>query len=156
MNNRTGEFTKVHDLIMDERTSWIGYFDNSREPVLWIDSGDIVKTQTDPIIGGQLYPGITLQEIREKRDALMESHISTYKLTGPIGIRHAAPGDSIEVRILRLIPGDRIGSQADPVARLEPETRHPGLHIRNDFNTTRRCRLLGTCHHEPSGQKNDA
>ena len=106
MNNRTGEFTKVHDLIMDERTSWIGYFDNSREPVLWIDSGDIVKTQTDPIIGGQLYPGITLQEIREKRDALMESHISTYKLTGPIGIRHAAPGDSIEVRILRLIPED--------------------------------------------------
>ena len=46
--------------------------------------------------------------------------------------------------------------ETDPVSRLEVEARHSGLHIRNDFNTTRRCRLLGTCHHEPSGQKNDA
>lgn len=104
MNNTSGEFTTVHNLDMDERTSWIGYFDNRIKPVLWIDSGDIVKTQTDPIIGGQLHPGITLKEIREKRDALIESHISTYKLTGPIGVRQAAPGDCIEVRILRLVP----------------------------------------------------
>ena len=60
----------------------------------------------------------------------------------------------------RMVPdigfGPLLNGQADPVPRLEPESRHPGLHIREDFNAKRRCGLPGTCHHEPSGQKNDA
>jgi len=76
-----------------------GYFDAKIPPLLTVDSGDTVTIDT--VSGGLADVGDTSimlphhREICEKLKPSPGPHI----LTGPIAVRGAEPGDTLEVRI---------------------------------------------------------
>jgi len=106
MDGKPSNPGKVHELPLNDKTSWVGYLDNSIPASLWIDSGDIIRTATRPVAGGCLHPKISLEEALESRAVFKRQGFSSHTLTGPIGVRGAEPGDSLEIRIRRLVPED--------------------------------------------------
>jgi len=111
----------VHVLRCDERTSTDGYWDNSREPVLTVKSGDIVEVETG--IHLSMKPGATLADwassFRRLMDAIPDVYIledgdtgaehlrkgaGHHHLTGPIHVMGAEPGDVLQVEILHIEP----------------------------------------------------
>ena len=84
-----------------ETAQW-GYFDATREPVLEINSGEQVRINT---VSG--VPAVTpetgytvLPEHREIHEKTERRQTPGHILTGPVYINGAAPGDSLEIRIL--------------------------------------------------------
>lgn len=74
-------------------------WDNSRPPVLHAASGDIVHFDL-PITGdGQVNEGSNVDEVVWDFETI-------YNLAGPIYIEGAQPGDTLEVEILELEPGE--------------------------------------------------
>ena len=75
-------------------------WDNSLEPVLEIDPGDVVHCETDEVTDGQVTPGCPAS-------ALTSIDFNRlYPLAGPIYVRGAQPGDVLEVEMLSLKPLD--------------------------------------------------
>ncbi len=93
-----------HDLKATPNTMHWGYFDNQLVPVLTVNSGDIVKVET------------VTHQAGDAPDYLMDPAIENiynsippetrgpgvHLLTGPIFVRGAAPGDTLEVRYLTM------------------------------------------------------
>src|SRR5581483_7678542 len=73
-------------------------WDNSLPPLLTIDSGDTVVFDTRDASDGFLRPGITAEALKTPRP------LKGHPLTGPVGIRDAAPGDTLEIEVLDLRP----------------------------------------------------
>ena len=111
----------VHVLPCDGRTSTDGYWDNSRQPVLTVRSGDIVEVETG--IHLSMKPGATLSDwaasFRRLMDDIPDVHIledpatgaehlrkgaGHHHLTGPIHVEGAQPGDVLQVEILHIEP----------------------------------------------------
>ena len=76
-----------------------GYFDASLKPVLTVDSGDTVVVDT---VSGGLNELGSLDRLKPNHRKIAENvqqgpgpHI----LTGPIAVRHAEPGDTLEIQI---------------------------------------------------------
>jgi acetamidase/formamidase len=95
---------KVHVLEPAPKTVHIGFFDASLPPVLEVDSGDIVRIKTAS--GNPRYYeglGVPKERIPPELYSLYEgvegSGRSDHTLTGPISVRGAEPGDTLEVRI---------------------------------------------------------
>jgi acetamidase/formamidase len=95
---------RVHRLPATPRTVHTGFYDNSLEPVLAVDSGDVVSLETMMLLDGRLKPGLSLEEIMAIRSGYRSQGLSSHTLTGPIYINGAEPGNTLEVRILRLVP----------------------------------------------------
>jgi acetamidase/formamidase len=95
---------KIHELKPTASTVHRGYFDAKQKPVLTIDSGDIVKIWT---AGGnpKYYEdlGVPKEKIPQELYTAYEGEKSDQRLdhclTGPIFVRGAEVGDTIEVRI---------------------------------------------------------
>ena len=120
----------VHDLKASPSTTHIFFFDASLEPVLHIESGDIVRLET--ATGNPRWfedAGVPRAQIPPELCAVYEGYDSTgrgdHTLNGPIFVTGAEPGDVLEIRILsvdvrlpiagqgissRLFPGDDIGN----------------------------------------------
>ena len=82
-----------------------GFFDASLKPVLTIDSGDIVKLET--ATGNPRYfesLGVPKEKIPAELYAVFEGVEGTgrgdHTLNGPIAVRGAQPGDTLEIKIL--------------------------------------------------------
>ena len=95
---------KVHELKASPSTVHRGFFDASLKPVLTIDSGDIVRLET--ATGNPRYfekLGVPKEKIPAELYAVYEGVDNDgrgdHTLNGPIAIRGAEPGDSLEVRI---------------------------------------------------------
>jgi acetamidase/formamidase len=73
-------------------------WDNARPPVLQIMSGDIVHCETNEVTDGQLTPGCPASALGEL------DFNRLYPLAGPIFVRGAEPGDTLQVDVLRLEP----------------------------------------------------
>lgn len=78
-----------------------GFFDAAIPPVLTIDSGDTITIDT--VSGGRLEVGDDISFFRPEHRLVVEQvqqgpgpHI----LTGPIAVRGAKPGDTLEIKIL--------------------------------------------------------
>jgi acetamidase/formamidase len=95
---------KVHELVAAPETVHRGFFDASLKPVLTIDSGDIVRLQTAS--GNPRYyealgvpkdkiPPDLYRVFQGVEDALRWDHT----LNGPIYVKDAVPGDTLEIRI---------------------------------------------------------
>ena len=95
---------KVHELAAASETVHRGFFDASLKPVLTIDSGDIVRLQTAS--GNPRYyealgvpkdkiPPDLYRVFQGVEDALRWDHT----LNGPIYVKDAVPGDTLEIRI---------------------------------------------------------
>jgi len=95
---------KIHILDPGPKTTHISFFDASLPPVLEVDSGDIVRVKTAS--GNPRYYeslGVPKERIPSELYSMYEgvegSGRSDHTLTGPIYVRGAEPGDTLEVRI---------------------------------------------------------
>ena len=114
-----------HHLASSPETVRFGIFDAAFDPVLTVDPGDTVVV--DCVSGGpEVMPppelGLAipanLQAIHDARLERMGPHI----LTGPVAIRGAEPGDTLEVRIEAIEPNNDWGYCAvRPLAGTLPE-----------------------------------
>jgi acetamidase/formamidase len=71
-------------------------WNNSLEPRLTIDSGDVVHMECIDSSGGQVSPASTVE------DFLAIDRGEIHSLTGPIAIHNAAPGDSLAIEVLEV------------------------------------------------------
>jgi len=84
-----------------ETTQW-GWFDNAELPRLVIDSGDTVVVETMPHSHGRLWPGSTIEELKKLRTDWPGR--GPMSLTGPIFVNGAEPGDTLDIKIQRIVP----------------------------------------------------
>lgn len=73
-------------------------WDNSNRPAIEIDPGDIVHCETEEVSGGQIKPGMPASVLTSL------SFDRLYPLAGPVYVRGAEPGDTLEVSVLALEP----------------------------------------------------
>lgn len=73
-------------------------WDKSLPPAIEIDPGDTVHFQADEVTSGQVTPGCSAEVFANLDFDLL------YPLAGPIYVKGAEPGDTLEVEILRLQP----------------------------------------------------
>ena len=79
-----------------------GWYDINEKPKLVINSGDTVSIETISHSLGQIKPGTDMAEIvnlRKENDGG-----GPHSITGPIFVTGAEPGDTLEVRILKIVP----------------------------------------------------
>ncbi len=84
-----------------ETTQW-GWFDNAQAPVLTIDSGDTVVLETMMHSHNQVVPGRSIDEIKKLRTD--HPGRGPHTVTGPIFVNGAEPGDTLKVKINRIVP----------------------------------------------------
>ena len=114
----------VHELNASPSTTHISFFDASLEPVLRIESGDVVRLET--ATGNPQWfenAGVPRDQIPPELFEVYEGYESTgrgdHTLNGPIFVNGAEPGDVLEIRIrsvdVRLsIAGQGIGGRLFP------------------------------------------
>lgn len=90
--------TATRHLLTRERVHYT--WDNSIPPLLTIDSGDAVVFETRESSNGRFSKDTTPANPPKGPRA------AGHPLTGPVFIRDAAPGDTLEIEILDLRPGD--------------------------------------------------
>jgi acetamidase/formamidase len=84
-----------------ENVQW-GWYDPGEKPKLVIHSGDTVSIETLSHALGQIKPGLDMEgivKLRKENDGG-----GPHSLTGPIYVSEAEPGDTLEVRILKIVP----------------------------------------------------
>jgi acetamidase/formamidase len=74
-------------------------WDSGLEPILAIDSGDVVHFDLKVAGDGQVWPGASYAETRFDFDTI-------YNLSGPLWVNDAEPGDTLQVDLLELRHGD--------------------------------------------------
>ncbi len=79
-----------------------GWYDPREKPKLVINSGDTVSIETLSHSLGQIKPGVDMDgivKLRKENDGG-----GPHSITGPIYVTGAEPGDTLEVRILKIVP----------------------------------------------------
>jgi acetamidase/formamidase len=84
-----------------QNVQW-GWYDPQEKPRLTINSGDTVSIETISHSLGQIKPGVEMEEIVKLRKE--NDGGGPHSITGPIYVSGAEPGDTLEVRILRIVP----------------------------------------------------
>ena len=79
-----------------------GWYDPAEKPKLVIHSGDTVSIETISHALGQIKPGVDMDEIVKLRRE--NDGGGPHSITGPIYVSEAEPGDTLEVRILKIVP----------------------------------------------------
>lgn len=91
---------KVHELGSDQVHT---RFKSEIEPVLEIEPGDRVDMACREGFDGQMDPPVTAEDLEHRLFDVMDTR-RLAPLTGPIAVRGAERGDTLEVRILDLVP----------------------------------------------------
>jgi acetamidase/formamidase len=84
-----------------ETTQW-GWFNNAQPPVLTVDSGDTIVMETMMHSHNQVVPGATIEQIKKLRTDYPGR--GPHTLTGPIYVNGAEPGDTLKVKLNRIVP----------------------------------------------------
>jgi acetamidase/formamidase len=79
-----------------------GWYDINEPPKLTIHSGDTVSIETLPHALGQIKAGVAMDEIVKLRK--QNDGGGPHSITGPIYVEGAEPGDTLEIRILKIVP----------------------------------------------------
>jgi acetamidase/formamidase len=107
-----------------ETTQW-GWLDPNEKPKLVINSGDSVAIETMMHAHNAIQPGTTMDDLVKLRMANPGG--GPHSVTGPVYVNGAEPGDTLEVRIKKIVPkafGTNFhlpGSQFPTVGLLAPE-----------------------------------
>jgi acetamidase/formamidase len=107
-----------------ETTQW-GWLDPNEKPKLVVNSGDTVAVETMMHAHNAIQPGSTMDDIVKLR--LANPGGGPHSVTGPIYVNGAEPGDTMEIRIKKIVPkafGTNFhlpGSQFPTVGQLAPE-----------------------------------
>ena len=121
-----------------ETVQW-GWFDPTRKPVLTVNSGDRVSVET-------WYHGLNRLSKPLSTDEIVKLRLDSdgggwHSVTGPIFVNGAEPGDTIEIRILKIVMkpwgwnSNLPGKQFPKVGLLGPEFPEGSAHF-FDLNTT--------------------
>ena len=88
-----------HTLQPSPATVHWGHFDAKIPPRLTVDSGDTVTVVT--VSGGAVEVGDVARMVPAHREIVekLKPHLGPHILTGPVAVRGAEPGDTLEVRI---------------------------------------------------------
>ncbi|MBA2481156.1 MAG: acetamidase/formamidase family protein [Planctomycetes bacterium] len=87
----------IHHVARDQcHLAW----DRSIPPVVTIDSGEVVTIDAVDASGGQLGPGSTLADLRAMKLTLCDP------VQGPVFVRGAMPGDTLQIDVLELTTAD--------------------------------------------------
>src|SRR3989441_1751884 len=107
-----------------DTTQW-GWLDPNEKPKLVVSSGDTVAIETMMHAHNALQPGSTMDDIVKLR--LANPGGGPHSVTGPIYVNGAEPGDTMEIRIKKIVPKAFAtnfhlpGSQFPTVGQLAPE-----------------------------------
>ncbi|HSF07334.1 MAG TPA: acetamidase/formamidase family protein [Methylomirabilota bacterium] len=107
-----------------ETTQW-GWLDPNEKPKLIVNSGDTVAIETMMHAHNAIQPGSTMDDIVKLR--LANPGGGPHSVTGPIYVAGAEAGDTLEIRIKKIVPkafGTNFhlpGSQFPTVGLLAPE-----------------------------------
>jgi acetamidase/formamidase len=96
----------LHHLAATPTTCFWGFFDAALPPVLRVEAGDLIFVETLTHQAGDA-PDVLMDDgVRSVYDAIPPSDRGpgVHVMTGPIYVHGAAPGDTLEVRILSLDP----------------------------------------------------
>src|SRR5712691_13301629 len=119
------ETGKHHVLAATRETTQWGWLDPNEKPKLTVDSGDTVSIETLMHSLDQIQPGTPMEEIVRLR--LANPGGGPHSVTGPIYVNGAEPGDTLEIRIKKIVPkafGTNFhlpGKQFPTVGLLAPE-----------------------------------
>jgi acetamidase/formamidase len=91
-----------HSLPATPDTVQWGWLDPNEKPRLTIDSGDTVSIETWYHSLDQIKPDLSMEQIVALRKA--NSPGGPHSLTGPIYVNGAEPGDTLEIRFLKIVP----------------------------------------------------
>jgi len=83
-----------------ETTQW-GWLDPAEKPKLVVNSGDTVAVETLLHSMDQIKPGVSMEEIVKLR--LSNPGGGPHSVTGPIYVTGAEPGDTLEIRIKKIV-----------------------------------------------------
>jgi acetamidase/formamidase len=84
-----------------ENVQW-GWYDPNEKPKLVVNSGDTISIETISHSLGQIKPGVDMEEIVKLRKE--NDGGGPHSITGPIYVSGAEPGDTLEIRILKIVP----------------------------------------------------
>src|ERR1700730_1705440 len=84
-----------------ENVQW-GWYDPAEKPKLVINSGDTVSIETLSHSLGRIRPGVDMDAIVKLRKE--NDGGGPHSITGPIFVSGAEPGDTLEIRILKIVP----------------------------------------------------
>jgi len=84
-----------------QNVQW-GWYDPGEKPRLTVNSGDTISIETISHSLGQIRPGVDMDAIVKLRKE--NDGGGPHSITGPIYVSGAEPGDTLEVRILRIVP----------------------------------------------------
>src|SRR2546427_62061 len=84
-----------------ETVQW-GWLDPNEKPKLTVKSGDTISIETMMHSMDQIKPGVPMEEIVRLR--LANPGGGPHSVTGPIYVEDAEPGDTMEIRILKIVP----------------------------------------------------
>lgn len=84
-----------------ETTQW-GWLDPKEAPKLVVNSGDTVAVETMMHAHNAIQPGSTMDDIVKLR--LANPGGGPHSVTGPIYVNGAEPGDTMEIRIKKIVP----------------------------------------------------
>src|SRR4030095_12659200 len=116
---------KYHVLPATLQTTQWGWLDPAEPPKVHIKSGDTVAIETMMHAHNAIQPGTTMDDIVKLR--LANPGGGPHSGTGPVYIEGAEPGDTLEIRIKKIVPkafGTNFhlpGAQFPTVGQLAPE-----------------------------------
>ena len=93
---------KHHVLKATKDTVQWGWLDPNEKPKLTVNSGDTVSIETMYHALDQIKPNLPMDEIVRLR--LANPGGGPHSVTGPIYVNGAEPGDTMEIRILKIVP----------------------------------------------------
>src|SRR5712664_729721 len=95
------ETGKHHVLAATRETTQWGWLDPNEKPKLTVDSGDTVSIETLMHSLDQIQPGTPMEEIVRLR--LANPGGGPHSVTGPIYVNGAEPGDTMEIRVKKIV-----------------------------------------------------
>jgi len=103
----------VHVVESNDKTVHLGVYDTTLEPILKIDSGDIVSyVNTWSHFMNQMQPGVPVETLAKIR--LANPGKGPHSIIGPIYVNGAEPGDVLEIRYKKIRPFNWAGVFNNP------------------------------------------